>query len=304
VRYRVRHRTAYAYGKPVLLCHNEARLQPRRTPNQQPSQSTVSIDPPPEQRVERDDLFGNRVLYFAVQEAHDHLSVTALSEVEVEPRHPLMPAATPAWQTVRERLDTARGSAAVKPPAERDEDLLARHCLLDSACAAASPAAAAYAAPSFPPGRPLLEAVHDLNNRIYREFHFDPDSTTVVTPVADVLAQRHGVCQDFAHLAIACLRSLGLPARYVSGYLETTPPPGAERLQGADASHAWFAVFVPGVGWVDFDPTNDCLPGERHVTTAWGRDYADVTPLKGVIFGGGTHTLEVSVDVVRLVPPP
>jgi transglutaminase-like putative cysteine protease len=146
--------------------------------------------------------------------------------------------------------------------------------------------------------------VHDLSRRIHREFRFDPHSTTVSTPVAEVLAQRHGVCQDFAHLAIACLRSLGLPARYVSGYLETVAPPHQAPLQGADSSHAWFAVYAPGLGWIDFDPTNDCLPAERHVTTAWGRDYSDVAPIKGVIFGGGAHTLEVSVDMRRIPHPP
>jgi transglutaminase-like putative cysteine protease len=142
--------------------------------------------------------------------------------------------------------------------------------------------------------------VADLNWRIHRDFTFDPQSTTVATPVGEVLAQRHGVCQDFAHLAIACVRAMGLPARYVSGYLETVPPPGQARLQGADVSHAWFAVYVPDAGWVDFDPTNDLVPADRHVTTAWGRDYADVTPLKGIIFGGGPHALEVSVDMQRL----
>jgi transglutaminase-like putative cysteine protease len=175
----------------------------------------------------------------------------------------------------------------------------ARQFALDSACAGGAPDAAAYASPSFPPGRPILAAVRDLSSRIHREFRFDPESTTVATPVSDVLAQRHGVCQDFTHLAIACLRSLGLPARYVSGYLETHAPPGQPRLRGADASHAWFSVYVPRRGWVDYDPTNDCLPTDRYVTTAWGRDYADVAPLKGVIFGGGVHTLDVAVDMSR-----
>jgi transglutaminase-like putative cysteine protease len=176
----------------------------------------------------------------------------------------------------------------------------ARQFVLDSPCAVVVPGVRAFAAPSFPPGRRLDEAVADLSARIHHEFEFDPASTTIATPVAEVLAQRHGVCQDFAHLAIACLRAMGRPARYVSGYLETQPPPGQPRLQGADVSHAWFAAFMPGAGWVDFDPTNDVQPGDRHVTTAWGRDYADVTPLKGVIFGGGAHTLEVAVDMVRL----
>jgi transglutaminase-like putative cysteine protease len=322
MRYRVTHTTRYDYGQPVVLCHNEARLQPRQTPQQSCWQSVVTVDPVPAERAERVDFFGNRVLYFAVQDPHDRLTVTASSDVDVAARDALDDVAAPAWDRVRAHMQgsspestsaNAGGQEGALPASMRQPKasqegagadpeqpvVQARQFILDSACAAASPAAAAYAAPSFPPGRPILAAVHDLNRRIHREFRFDPESTTVVTPVSEVLVQRHGVCQDFAHLAIACLRSLGLPARYVSGYLETTAPPGAERPQGADASHAWFAVFVPGNGWVDFDPTNDCRPGDRHVTTAWGRDYADVTPLKGVIFGGGTHRLDVSVDMVR-----
>ena len=161
----------------------------------------------------------------------------------------------------------------------------------------ATPAFREYAAPSFPLGRPLLEAMADLNRRIHQEFTYDPHFTTVATPLNQVLTEQRGVCQDFAHLAMACLRAWGLAARYVSGYLETLPPPGQPRLIGADASHAWLAVYVPGVGWAEFDPTNDCMPGEQHITLAWGRDYGDVAPLKGVMTGGGSHSLEVSVDV-------
>jgi transglutaminase-like putative cysteine protease len=288
MRYRVVHHTRYAYSQPVALAHNEARLQPRATAAQSCAASAVTVDPPPSQRAERDDAFGNRVLYFAVQEPHEHLEVTAISEVEVRPA--ALPSDSPAWDSALQLF------AASRTPETR----LARQFRLDSPGAAVSPDVRAYAAPSFAPGRPLLEAAADLSRRIHHDFRFDPQSTTVATPLSDVLAQRHGVCQDFAHLAIACLRAVGLPARYVSGYLETVPPPGQARLQGADVSHAWFAVYVPDAGWVDFDPTNDLLPGDRHVTTAWGRDYADVTPLKGVIFGGGPHTLEVSVDMQRL----
>lgn len=290
MKYRVTHRTLYAYGQPVLRCHSEARLQPRETTRQACLRSEVAIDPAPEQRAERRDVFGNRVLYFALQEAHGALAVTATSEVDVTPTAPLDLEATPPWEALRDSLAEQADA----------ESRSARQFALDSACAAAAPDAAAYAGPSFAPGRPILAAVHDLSRRIHREFRFDPDSTTVSTAVAEVLVQRHGVCQDFAHLAIACLRSLGLPARYVSGYLETVAPPHQPRLQGADSSHAWFAVYVPGLGWIDVDPTNDCLPADRHVTTAWGRDYSDVVPLKGVIFGGGAHTLEVSVDMRRV----
>lgn len=291
MKYRVTHRTLYTYSQTVARCHNEAHLQPRQTSRQACLDSAVAIEPAPAQRAERHDFFGNRVLYFALQDPHERLTVTATSHVEVTP-----PAATfdltdsPAWDVLRDGLAD-----------DRDPDSrAARQFTLDSPYAAAASDAAAYAAPSFPPRRPILAAVHDLSQRIHHDFRFDPDSTTVTTAVAEVLAQRYGVCQDFAHLAIACLRSLGLPARYVSGYLETSAPPGQPRLQGADSSHAWFAVYVPRLGWIDFDPTNDCLPVERHVTTAWGRDYADVTPIKGVIFGGGAHTLDVSVDMQRL----
>ena len=162
------------------------------------------------------------------------------------------------------------------------------------------PAIRAFAEQSFTPARPLLAAMVDLTRRIFTEFTYDPHFTTIVTPLSDVLAHRRGVCQDFAHLEIACVRAMGLPARYVSGYLETLPPPGKEKLRGADASHAWLSAYIPEQGWVDFDPTNNQIPSEQYITTAWGRDYGDVTPLKGVIFGGGEHTLAVSVDVERL----
>jgi len=290
MRYRVVHRTRYTYGTPVVLAHNEARLQPRETARQRCALSEVVVDPPPAASAAREDFFGNRVLYFGLQDAHDRLVVTATSEVEVAAPAPLDLARGPDWET----------APAVLAAAADAETLAARQFALDSPCAAGGDAVRAYAAPSFVPGRPLLAAIADLSGRIHREFRFDPESTTIATPVAEVLAQRYGVCQDFAHLAIAGLRAMGVPARYVSGYLETQPPPGRPRLQGADVSHAWFAAFVPTLGWVDFDPTNDLRPDDRHVTTAWGRDYADVTPLKGVIFGGGAHKLDVAVDMHRL----
>lgn len=291
MKYRVTHQTRYTYSQPVVLCHNEARLQPRASARQTCHQSTVLVEPTPAERAEREDFFGNRVLYFAVEEKHERLTVSATSEVEVAPPPPAPDFdASPAWDVLRDGLVEHADA----------ETRVARQFRLDSPCAAAAPEARAYAEPSFPPGRPILVAVAELSRRIHREFHFDPESTTIATPVSEVLAQRHGVCQDFAHLAIACLRSFGLPARYVSGYLETVAPTGKPRLQGADVSHAWFAAYLPGLGWIDYDPTNDCLPSDRHVTTAWGRDYGDVTPLKGVIFGGGAHRLDVSVDMVRL----
>ena len=288
MKYRVVHHTRYAYSQPVVLAHSEARLQPRPTAAQTCAASSVQIEPTPHQRAEHDDAFGNRVLYFALQEPHQELAVTAVSEVEIGLG--AAPGASPPWEIALQQL-----AESALP-----ETRLARQFRLDSPGAAATPELRAYAAPSFVPGRPLLEAVADLNRRIHHDFTFDPESTTIATPLSEVLARRHGVCQDFAHLAIACVRAFGLPARYISGYLETVPPAGTERLRGADVSHAWFAVYVPDAGWVDFDPTNDLLPSDRHVTTAWGRDYGDVAPLKGVIFGGGPHTLEVSVDMQRL----
>ena len=296
--YRITHETRYSYSKPVSLCHNEAHLLPRTLPSQRVQRAEVRIHPEPVAYHERKDFFGNAVTYFSVEEAHKTLAVTATSEVEVDtPPWPEL-SRSPSWEKVRQRLISDLSH----------ETLDARQFVLDSPFVSAGEALAAYARPSFAPGRPLLEGVHELMSRIHADFTYDPEFTSVATPLSDVLEHRRGVCQDFAHLAIGCLRSLGLAARYVSGYIETTPPPGQARLVGADASHAWFAVYIPGLdskeggegGWVDFDPTNDSIPMDKHITTAWGRDYADVTPLKGIIFGGGRHSLRVGVDVCRL----
>jgi len=289
MRYKIIHRTAYNYSQPVTLCHNEARLRPRSDDTQRCVASDVSIDPSPAVRSERQDIFGNHVLYFAVQRDHQQLVITSTSEVERCPFPSFDLGASPPWEESR-RAAREPATAATRQ---------AQQFLLDSPSVATSPSLAEYAAPSFTPGRPVLEAALELCARIHREFEFDQTRTTVSTPLADVLAHRAGVCQDFAHLAIGCLRSLGLPARYMSGYLETTPPPGQPRLVGADASHAWCALYAPGIGWVEFDPTNDQMPDERYVTIGWGRDYSDVSPFKGVIFGGGAHTLEVGVDMLR-----
>ena len=290
MKYRIVHETRYAYAQPVVLCHNEARLQPRATAGQRCAASEVTVEPAPAQRAEREDIFGNRVLYFAVQEKHQQLVVQATSLVEANPPVAVPEAHPEPWETAVAQLRTS------SDPEARE----ARHFTLDSPFAFVSPDVAAWADTCFAPRQPLLEAIAALSARIHREFAFDPQITTVATPPSEVLAQRGGVCQDFAHLAIVCLRSQGIPARYVSGYLETQPAPGNPRRRGADVSHAWFAAFVPAIGWVDFDPTTDVTPAERHVTTAWGRDYGDVTPLKGVVFGGGEHRPEVSVDMTRV----
>ena len=288
MRYRVVHTTRYRYSQPVTLCHNEAHLRPRSFGGQRCIDSRLSVDPTAALIHERTDFFGNRVTYFAVQEPHDTLIVTATSSVE------LIPAAVPKDVDASLRWDTMQLRLAQDLSPEVIE---ARHFVLDSPMVLTSPDLAAFAQPSFSAGRPLLAAVYDLSQRIHREFSYDPHFSTIATPLSAVLTVRRGVCQDFAHLAIGCLRSLGVPARYVSGYLQSVPPPGQPRLVGADTSHAWFAVFEPSIGWVDFDPTNDQIVGDQHVTTAWGRDYSDVTPLKGVVFGGGAHTLEVAVDM-------
>ena len=292
MKFRVRHTTRYRYSAPVSLCHNVAHLRPRATATQSCDSSQLSVVPAPAHVHAWEDLFGNLQDAFSIQQPHSELSVTALSEVEVVSAGDLLASAFPiAWEQALEHLREA-GDPQV---------LEARQFRLESNFVEFSSGIMEYAAPSFAAGRPLLEAVHDLMRRIHRDFTYDPHFSNIATPLHQVLEHRRGVCQDFAHLAIACLRAQGLAARYVSGYLETRPPPGETKQIGADASHAWFAVYVPYQGWVDFDPTNDQIPADRHITVAWGRDYADVAPLKGVVFGGGRgHQLEVAVDVERI----
>ncbi len=289
--YRIVHTTRYTYSEPVCLCHNEARLTPRTFARQTPGTTTLKIDPAPADLRAREDFFGNCVSYFSIQQPHRSLTVTATSEVRVEgDAEPRDFSGDAPWDMVRERLRTDT----------RVDIWNARPYVMDSPLVAGSVELARYAERSFPRGRPLLQAVLDLMQRIHRDFTYDPDFTTIATPLAEVLKHRRGVCQDFAHLAIGCLRARGLAARYHSGYIETAPPSGEPRLTGADASHAWFSVFLPDTGWRDFDPTNNQMPMDRHITLGWGRDYSDVAPLKGVIFGGGSHRLAVSVDVANL----
>jgi transglutaminase-like putative cysteine protease len=295
VRFRVVHRTHYRYALPVELCHNEAHLQPRDTPAQRSIASRIAIDPPPLSLHARKDYFGNPTTYFTARLPHRELAVTATSEVEVHggaPADAPVPD-SPPWEEARSVLHS--GTTAV--------DLEARELTLASPMVEPSAALREFAAPSFPPGRPLFAAVAALSRRIHREFTYDKEFSTIATPLAAVLERQRGVCQDFAHLAIGCLRSLSLPARYVSGYIETAPEPGERALAGADASHAWFASYAPGAGWLELDPTNDQVPPRQHIATAWGRDYSDVTPLKGVLFGGGEHTLSVAVEVIRVGHP-
>ena len=289
-RYRVTHTTEYHYAAVVSQCQNEAHLLPRSTPRQQCESEELRIRPRPALRHDRHDFFGNRTTYFAVHEPHDVLSVTAESRIRVDADSPPDMQASPSWEAVARALDGDISPAGLE----------ARQFRLASSLIAGTPDVAAYAAVSFPAGRSMLAAVTDLIGRIHNEFVYDPGVTTVSTPVDGVMKHRRGVCQDFAHLAIGCLRSRGLAARYVSGYVETAPAGGQPQLTGAAASHAWVSVYCPELGWTDFDPTNDCMPTDQHVTVAWGRDYGDVAPLKGVVTGGGDHTLTVRVNVERL----
>jgi len=282
--YDITHVTEIDYEERVSVSHHVARLRPRRSTCQAPLAHAWTFDPAPAVLREHQDLYGNPVAFFAMQGPHRRLSVSSRAAVDVA-APPALPARSPAWESVRDGVDAL--------PIDVFD------FVVDSPLVAAGPAYAAYAAESFRPGRAVVESFVDLTRRLHRDLTFAPGATTIATPVAEVFRQRSGVCQDFAHLQIACLRSLGLPARYVSGYLETAPPPDEPRLLGVDATHAWASLHVPGLGWIDADPTNDRVPVDRHVTLAWGRDYADVSPLRGVILGGGEQRTRVAVDIVR-----
>jgi len=292
----VRHRTEYQYASDVSSSYGEMHLSPRDLPEQRCHSTVIKIDPVPDDYRDRLDFFGNRVGTFAIHHRHRHLIVTATSVVDVVGRQETLPLlADQPWEVVAAGL---RGAPSA-------ETLDARQYVLESPSVAVSDQLIEYAGRSFVPGRGLLEAVTDLMGRVHRDFEFKPGATSVTTTLDELFSGRAGVCQDFAHLAIACLRTVGLPARYVSGYLETEPPAGRPRLVGADVSHAWASMFVPAIGWVDLDPTNNQFVNDRYVTVGWGRDYTDVPPLKGVIFTEGeTHELKVTVDVVPIDPEP
>ncbi|EDY22053.1 transglutaminase domain protein [Chthoniobacter flavus Ellin428] len=288
--YDITHRTTYGYGSDVAVSHHLAHLRPRQLPAQQVDDFQLLVEPTSAVSAERVDYYGNTTTFFSIGSPHDCLTVTARSRVRVAAPASPAPSDTLAWQLVRDRCasDVLTPDSAVGEFRFESPNIARRSIFAD------------YAALSFVQDRPLLEAIVDFNARIFQDFKFDPRATTVATPVDEVFKKRRGVCQDFAHLAIACLRSLGLPARYVSGYLETLPPPGKARLIGADASHAWYSVWCPDYGWIDADPTNNLLPGDRHITVAWGRDFSDVSPLRGIVVGGSGHSLGVSVDVARV----
>lgn len=285
--YKITHATTYVYGETVPVCHNEVHLTPRETEWQTCRQFRLSIRPHSDAVGKRIDYFGNQLHYFSIQEGHRRLKVTSISRVDVKSHELPSAEKSPPWESVLDGM-------------QRPVDPLrleAIQFVLDSPSVIRSVQLRDYTQPSFAPGRPILQAVADLTARIHADFKYDPRATTVNTPLEEVLELRRGVCQDFAHLQIGCLRSLGLPARYISGYLRTISPPGQPRLVGADASHAWLSVFSGESGWVDVDPTNNCFVNLDHITVAWGRDYTDVCPIKGVFVGGGAHAMDVSVDV-------
>lgn len=294
-RYRIVHETEYRYSSGVSVSRQAMHLAPRVCARQRTLGHQLSIDPLPTYRQESVDCFGNPLTRIEIDHPHRALIVVAESEVTLAARDELRdPADSPAWESVAELHAYHAGRA---PDAAVLEACRFR---ADSPFVRAGAELIDFARPHFAPGTPLLVAVCQLMHAIHRQFRFDTEATQVATPLLEVLTRRRGVCQDFAHLMIGCLRALGLPARYVSGYLLTAPPPGQPRLIGADASHAWVSVHCPRNGWIDFDPTNDVLPDLGHVTIAWGRDFGDVSPLRGVILGGGAHELDVRVTVLPL----
>ncbi|MEI6713614.1 MAG: transglutaminase family protein [Verrucomicrobiota bacterium] len=288
--YILTHRTTYQYSEPVSVSHHAARLEPLKNTHQSYSDFRLQVFPEPAIRSVRRDYFGNSVTTFSIRQLHRRMETVAKSRVSVRLQTPPVPNLSPNWESVVQKF-----SDPVSP-----EDVGAYEFCLDSPMIRPSRVLADIARPCFPAKTPLLVGVSNLMRFIYEEFEFDPVATEVATPLEEVCEKRKGVCQDFAHVALGCLRSLGLPARYVSGYLRTIPPPGKPRLEGADASHAWFSAFCPVNGWVDFDPTNNLIPSDEHLTVAVGRDYSDVSPLSGILTGGGEHTVSVAVDVLPL----
>jgi transglutaminase-like putative cysteine protease len=285
--YRIVHNTTYKYKQPVSFGTHVAYLIPRSRPHHTCMSHELVVTPAPDSLRERMDYFGNTSVFFTIQDPHDELNIEARSRVVVDGPSTKWPQSAPAWDEIVRALR----SDLTEPGLE------AYQFVFESPRVSPRSGFAAYASPSFPPARPLDEALLDLTARIHKDFRFESGATNVRTSPEEVLRTRRGVCQDFAHFQVGCLRSLGLAARYVSGYIRTYPPPGRPRLVGADASHAWVSVYCPGAGWLDVDPTNNLIPSESHVTLAWGRDYGDVSPVRGVILGGRDHKLQVRVDM-------
>ena len=282
----VQHSTEYHYVEPVLQGRNEAWLIPRETPSQKVFDAEVVIEPDAESRSQRVDYFGNPVLSFEINDRHQDLVVTARSRVEITPRD--LPAAdeTPAWEEVRPLCEPVLGALQASVAIYLFSSHLVRR----------NSVFLPYIERSFTPKRPVFDAALDLSQRIYRDFRYSPGSTKVDTTPEEAFVNRRGVCQDFAHFLIACLRTMGVPARYVSGYLRSRPD-----LVGSEASHAWVSFYCPDFGWIDLDPTNNVVPSNSHVVLSWGRDYQDVPPIRGVALGGGDHEVKVSVGVTEVV---
>ncbi|GJL50347.1 transglutaminase family protein [Candidatus Nitrospira salsa] len=285
--YQVSHRTTFTYTQPVAISHHILRLLPRIHPRQHTVRSTILVEPAPSGRSDGFDFFGNPMMYLTIQEPHAKLVVSASSQINVLSGESILLDSSRPWDQVVSDLQL------LQDPAVQE----AQQFVYNSPYVVSNDATYDYVLECFPPGRPLLAAVMELTSRIFQEFRYEGGVTDVSTPVDEVLEKKQGVCQDFAHLEIALLRSLGLPARYISGYLLTHPPEGKEKLAGADASHAWISAWCPDFGWIDFDPTNNMIPGNEHITLAWGRDYGDVSPINGFMVGGGEHTVSVAVDV-------
>lgn len=290
--YQISHTTSYEYEIGVTFCHNIATIKPRNLIGQKVLNYDLEISPKPSEFSEKVDFFGNTVTRFSIQDHHDVLSVTAKSKILRD--YTLQPNIYESEIGQKITLDEAK--TVLKNKAKDLLDI--KQFILESVLVAKmSEDIRAYAEVSFKPNRPIFEAAFELMQRIYTEFEFNTKATNVATPIQDVIKNKKGVCQDFAQIAIACVRSVGLPARYVSGYIETLPPPGKEKLVGTDASHAWFSLYIPNFGWVDFDPTNNQIPKNQHIVVSYGRDYYDVPPLKGVIFSAGKNKLKVAVDI-------
>ncbi len=289
----IRHRTHYGYSNSASLSHNHVCLQPRDTSNQRCLETRIEVRPEPSSIQRSTDVFGNSTARFSLSHQHAECDIVIVSLIDTNNELAPLPDSSSVTQNL---LDLPNLSTA--------ESLMARDCLLQSPYIG-SPDVLNELIQEVPlAGQSVIEYGNQMMQHIYNTFEYNSGFSTLITPLSDIYRARKGVCQDFAHLAIAALRRLGIPARYVSGYLETVPPPGQKKLQGADASHAWFAVFDAKHGWFDFDPTNNKRPDKQYVTTAWGRDYGDVTPVKGVVYGGGKHKLTVEVDVTRIEETP
>ncbi|MDH0746634.1 transglutaminase family protein [Pseudomonas sp. GD03842] len=291
--YEILHDTHYKYDSPVSLAQQLAHLWPRVSPWQRCLDQRLEINPQPTTRRDELDVFGNPLTRLAFERPHDELQVNARLRIEVLARPALDFQDSMPWELARSTL--TYNALQMSP------DILdACRYRFESPYVHLKQSFVEFSTECFPLGRPLLQCARALMEKIFDEFTFDGEATQVATPLVEVLERRRGVCQDFAHLMLACLRSRGLAARYISGYLLTQPPPGQPRLIGADASHAWVSVFCPTLGWVDFDPTNNIQPALEHISLAWGRDFSDVSPLRGVILGGGHHDPEVRVTVMPL----